>query len=256
MGGNDSTPLERELEYHEKLYSGFAQTHFARPAVRALRRNMVKRLLRVTGAGANSRVLSIGCGIGDTELLLAPHVAEVIGLDLSPKAVEQARSDAQRLGIANARFELSGPGWNSVPAGAFDVVMAIFLLHHLPDAELEALPSHAQEWLKPGGIFYSLDPSSRRLSGAIGRLLIPSLMKRYETPDERELSPEETAAIFERAGFKTRLDMYDFGSTPFAGLFPGWEAGYNVVRAIDDFMLCIGAVRRLGSNFEVIATRV
>ena len=29
--------LKRELDYHEKLYSGFAQRHFARPAVRALR---------------------------------------------------------------------------------------------------------------------------------------------------------------------------------------------------------------------------
>ena len=27
---------QRELEYHEQLYSGFAQAHFARPAVRAL----------------------------------------------------------------------------------------------------------------------------------------------------------------------------------------------------------------------------
>jgi len=26
---------QRELAYHEKLYSGFAQSHFARPAVRA-----------------------------------------------------------------------------------------------------------------------------------------------------------------------------------------------------------------------------
>ena len=37
--------LERELEYHEKLYSGFAQQHFARPAVRALRAHMVATLL-------------------------------------------------------------------------------------------------------------------------------------------------------------------------------------------------------------------
>src|SRR5215475_4204296 len=97
--------LERELAYHEKLYSGFAQQHFARPAVRALRAHMVKRILTLTGAGRNSRVLSLGCGIGDTELLLAPHVRELVGVDLSPSAVRQARQDAARGGIANARFE-------------------------------------------------------------------------------------------------------------------------------------------------------
>ena len=83
--------LERELEYHEKLYSGFAQTHFAKPAVRALRAHMVSRILDLTGAGKASRVLSLGCGIGDTELLLAPHVSEVVGLDLSPAAVRFRR---------------------------------------------------------------------------------------------------------------------------------------------------------------------
>src|SRR5271165_4445753 len=65
--------LARELAYHEKLYSGFAQAHFARPAVRALREHMVRRILQATGAGPRSRVLSLGCGIGDTELLQGAH---------------------------------------------------------------------------------------------------------------------------------------------------------------------------------------
>jgi hypothetical protein len=50
--------LEAELEYHEKLYSGFAQKHFAKPAVRALREHMVARICRLTSAGASSRVLA------------------------------------------------------------------------------------------------------------------------------------------------------------------------------------------------------
>src|ERR1044072_3416729 len=105
----DSSPanqvLERELAYHEKLYSGFAQVHFARPAVRALRAHMVRRILKATGAGPQSQVLSLGCGIGDTELILAPSVGSVTGVDLSPSAVRQAKADAERLGIGNARFE-------------------------------------------------------------------------------------------------------------------------------------------------------
>src|SRR5580692_11965921 len=78
--------LQRELAYHEKLYSGFAQRHFARPAVRLLRCHLVARILHLTGAGKDSRVLSLGCGIGDTELLLAPYVKEIVGVDLSPAA--------------------------------------------------------------------------------------------------------------------------------------------------------------------------
>lgn len=240
--------LKRELEYHEKLYSGFAQSHFARPAVRALRRHMVSRILALTGAGPRSRVLSLGCGIGDTELLLAPHVAEVIGVDLSPTAVRQAREDAARLGVSNAHFQQG-----STAEGRFDVAIAIFFLHHLPDEALAGLPGALRELLAPGGVFYSLDPSRRRASGAIGRLLIPGLMKRYQSPDERELEPELTAALFRRAGLDARVEMYDFASSPLAGLFPGWRAGYQVARAMDSGILRVPLLRQFGSNFEVIA---
>lgn len=240
--------LQRELAYHEKLYSGFAQKHFARPAVRALRRHMVRRILQLTGAGPQSRVLSLGCGIGDTELLLAPHVGEVVGVDLSPTAVRQARADAARLGIANARFE-QGTG----SEGRYDAVIAVFFLHHLPDGELAGLPARLRRILAPGGVFYSLDPSARRLSGMVGRLLIPGLMKHYQTPDERELHPEATGELFRGAGFQVSVKTYDFGSSPLAGLFPGWSTGYRAARALDDLLLRGKPFRQLGSNFEIVA---
>jgi SAM-dependent methyltransferase len=239
---------QRELEYHEKLYSGFAQSHFARPAVRALRRHMVQRIRHVTGAGSGSRVLSLGCGIGDTELLLAPHVAELTGVDLSPAAIRQARADAGALAIRNARFE-EGTTFE----GRYDIVIAIFFLHHLPGDELAALPHRLKDILTPGGVFYSLDPSRHRLSGAIGRLLIPNLMKKYQTADERELEPVRTAELFRRAGLDARVEIYDFGSSPLAGLFPGWAAGYRMARAMDDRLLRVPLLRRRGSNFELIA---
>jgi SAM-dependent methyltransferase len=240
--------LRRELEYHEKLYSGFAQSHFARPAVRALRAHMTERILWMTGAGPKSRVLSLGCGIGDTELLLAPKVGHVVGVDLAPAAVRQARADAARLGIDNAYFEQG-----TTAEGRYNAVIAIFFLHHLSDAALAEVPERIRELLAPGGVFYSLDPSRRRLSGKVGRLLIPGLMKRYQSPDERELDPEETAALFAHAGFDARAGIYDFGSSPLAGLFPAWAAGYRMARRIDDALLSVPALRRMGSNFEIRA---
>jgi len=242
--------LERELAYHEKLYSGFAQAHFARPAVRALRRHMAARILQSTGAGPRSRLLSLGCGIGDTELLLAPQVAEVVGVDLSPAAVRQAREDAARVGVMNARFV---DGSVDSVSGHFDAVVAIFFLHHLSDAALADLPRQVRQLLAPGGVFYSLDPSRRRLSGAVGRVLFPRLMKRYQTPDERELDPDSTAALFRAAGFDAQLDMYDFGSSPLAGLAPGWRLGYDIARRADDWLLRFGPLQRRGSNFEIVA---
>ena len=78
-------------------------------------------------------------------------------------------------------------------------------------------------------------------------------MKRYQTEDERELEAEATAALFQAAGWQTRIAMYDFGSSPLAGLFPGWGAGYRMARKLDDRILQLPALARRGSNFEIIA---
>ncbi len=253
MPDSENDILTRELAYHEKLYSGFAQSHFARPAVRALRAHMVQRILHLTGANKTARVLSIGCGIGDTELLLAPHVAELTGVDLSPAAVRQANADAQRLGISNARFI---EGTAEAAHGPFDAVIAIFLLHHLSDQALTQFARHVASILAPGGVFYSLDPSRHRASGAVGRLLIPSLMKKYQTDDERELDPEATRLLFGKEWARVRTDTYDFGSSPMAGLFPGWRGSYQLSRKIDDALLRFSFFRRYGSNFEIIANKL
>ena len=251
MPDQNDQVLQRELQYHEQLYSGFAQVHFARPAVRALRQHMVERILRVTGVGPTSRVLSMGCGIGDTELLLAPHVGEVVGVDLSPAAIRQAQEDAKRLGLSNAHF-VNGT-MADVGSQSFDAAIAIFFLHHLSDSALAAFPVEIGAVIQGGGAFYSLDPSDQRLSGKVGRVLFPRLMKSYQTEDERELNSESTARLFVRSWKEVRSATYDFGSSPLAGLLPGWRTGYRLARRLDDLLLVVPMLRRYGSNFEVIA---
>jgi SAM-dependent methyltransferase len=254
-----STPAERELVYYEDLYSGFAQRHFAKPAVAAFRRYLAARILTVCkercGATASWRVLSLGCGIGDTELLIAPHVGEIVGIDLSPNAIRQARQDAGRAGIRNARFLASdwreGVGGN----GRFDLVLGVFFFHHLTDNELAAAPYELTAALTSGGAVYALEPSARRLAGLVGKLIIPHLMKRYQTADERQLLAEDTAARFRRSGYQTTMYWFDFASTPLAGLLPSWESGYRLWRLLDHALIRMPLVNRWSANFELLAIR-
>jgi hypothetical protein len=67
------------------------------------------------------------------------------------------------------------------------------------------------------------------------------------------LSPAETAALFERNGFESRYGYYDFVSTPLAGLFPSWRLGYRGTRMFDELLIRTPGLRRVSSNFEVIA---
>lgn len=246
---------QRELAHHEELYSGVAQAHFAKPAVRAFRRHLVRRLLRRTRLARHARVLSLGCGIGDTELLLAPSVGRVVGVDLSPAATRQAREDAARAGIGNAEFLEGELEALNFADASFEAVLAIFFLHHLPDEQLRQAAERIRRWLAPGGVLYSLDPSRRRLSGAVGRLLVPSLMKKYQAPGERELAPEALRDLLADHGFEVETRMYDFLSTPLAGLLPGAGRLYRLARLADEALVRAPLVARWGSNFELLARR-
>lgn len=251
-----SAVLERERAYHERLYAGKAQQRFAQAAVRAFREHLCGHILRVTRLGRGARVLSVGCGIGDTEIALAPRVAAVTGVDLSPSGIREAIAAAGRAGAANAHFlEGTLESLNLAPH-SFDLVIAIFFLHHLPDAALAAFPRQAARLLAPAGCFYSLDPSRLRLSGAVGSLLIPWIMKQHQSPDERALDAAGVARLFAAAGFECRAAYYDFVSTPLAGLFPAWRAGYRAARRLDDALVRAPLVRRFSSNFEVLTRNV
>jgi SAM-dependent methyltransferase len=185
---------------------------------------------------------------------MAGRVGQLVGLDFSPAGIRQARADAKEAGLSNVEF-IEGTLEEEVVSHGFDVVFAVFFLHHLPENGLADAPLRIKQLLKPGGRFYSLDPSRYRLSGAVGSLLIPALMKKYQSPGEAELAPGRALQLFEGAGLECRLDYYDFGSTPLAGLFPSWAAGYKAARVLDDVIVRVPLLRQLSSNFEILARK-
>lgn len=77
-------------------------------------------------------VLDIGCGTGTLSVLLAELGYEVLGVDLSPRMLEQAALKAARHRVA-VRFELGDAARPEVD-GSFDVVLSRHVLWALPDA--------------------------------------------------------------------------------------------------------------------------
>ena len=74
--------------------------------------------------------LDFGCGVGRLTRALAGRFTTVLGVDVSPRMVEQAR----RLNThtANASFETA----EEPPPGPFDLVVANLVLQHLPTKAL------------------------------------------------------------------------------------------------------------------------
>jgi SAM-dependent methyltransferase len=98
------------------------------------------------------RVLDVGCGAGSITLGLAEAVApgEMVGVDLQPSQVEQARALGAVRGVRNVRFEVADVYRLPFPDGSFDAVFAHAVLMHLREP-VRALVE-VRRVLRPGGI--------------------------------------------------------------------------------------------------------
>jgi ubiquinone/menaquinone biosynthesis C-methylase UbiE len=90
---------------------------------------------RITNAalknGTSARVLDIGCGPGILTTALSPLVDEVVGLDLTPEMIKQARKRTEDLSLSNVIFKVGRAEQLPFPDSHFDVVVTRLMLHHL-----------------------------------------------------------------------------------------------------------------------------
>ena len=92
--------------------------------------------------------LDVGCTIGVFTRALAGRCDRVLGLDVSPTAVEAAVarcSDLPHVAIAAMQVPQQ---W---PPGSFDLIVLSEILYYLPDGDLAALAERVAASLVPGG---------------------------------------------------------------------------------------------------------
>ncbi len=104
----------------------------------------------------NIRILDAGCGTGaGSEYLICLNPqAEVVGIDLSEKALEIAQERCRRSGVIRDRVEfhqLNLEAAEQLP-GEFDLINSVGVLHHLPDP-IKGIQALAKK-LAPGGLFH------------------------------------------------------------------------------------------------------
>ena len=101
-----------------------------------------------------SKVLDVGCGTGEHTILLTRLGYDVLGIDFSPHAVEQARANAASKGV-DARFEVadatnlgSDPGYQTIVDSA--------LFHIFDDADRARYVRSLHAAVVPGGLVHVL----------------------------------------------------------------------------------------------------
>jgi ubiquinone/menaquinone biosynthesis C-methylase UbiE len=98
-----------------------------------------------------SRVLDLGCGLGDDTFQIAERVGaggRVTGVDVSASMIEEARRRAETRGLP-VDFEVGDSQALRFDSGTFDGVRAERMLMHVPDAERAI--AEMSRVLAPGG---------------------------------------------------------------------------------------------------------
>jgi SAM-dependent methyltransferase len=101
----------------------------------------------------SGRLLDAGCGTGENTLLAASKGADVLGVDISPRAVQRARDKATERGVA-ARFEVAD-ALNLGPLGlTFDTVIDSGVFQVFDDEDRARYVASLASVLEPGGCLY------------------------------------------------------------------------------------------------------
>jgi SAM-dependent methyltransferase len=93
----------------------------------------VQRFLAAVAPRGDERALDVACGPGLLAKAFAPHVREIVGVDLTPAMVEKAAAIARDSGLANESFEVANALRLPFEENAFDLVVTRLALHHMPD---------------------------------------------------------------------------------------------------------------------------
>lgn len=156
------------------------------------------------------RMLDVATGTGHTAFAFAPYVAEIVGIDLTPRMLAEAEKLAAQQGVSNVRFveadihELPFDD-ETFDDEQFDLVTCRRAAHHFSDIE-EALAEMVR-MLKPGGMLLIDDRSVPEDD------FVDSIMNRldwlHDESHVREYRPSEWRAMLTAAGCQVlALELY------------------------------------------------
>jgi SAM-dependent methyltransferase len=97
------------------------------------------------------RALDFGCGVGRLVTALSAQAASVVGVDVSPAMLQEARKNCAARGLQNVEF-VEGDEDLSRVEGQFDLITSYIVFQHIPVARGEVLFRKLIDRLQEGGV--------------------------------------------------------------------------------------------------------
>lgn len=122
---------------------------------------IAQRLMSRFGAIQGLRTIELGSGRGDLSALLAQAGAKVTLLDISDKALVQARIRFERLGLPAEYVEADFHSAGAESPSAFDVALSSGVIEHFEGDERTAAVKAHLDLVRPGGVAIISVPNAR-----------------------------------------------------------------------------------------------
>jgi SAM-dependent methyltransferase len=97
------------------------------------------------------RVLDFGCGVGRLLVPFAGVAQEVVGLDVSPSMLQEAKRNCEERGATNVKLLPSDDALSSLSSG-FDLIHSFIVFQHIPIERGLLIFSQLLQHLNPGGV--------------------------------------------------------------------------------------------------------
>jgi len=148
------------------------------------------------------RVLDVGCGGGILADAMARKGADVLGIDLSTKALKVAQLHALEAQTEGVEYrEISAEALAAELPASFDVVTCMEMLEHVPDPSL--VVKACATLVKPGGhVFFSTINRNAKafLFAIVGAEYVLNLLPRGTHEYAKLIKPSELAGHCRSAG--------------------------------------------------------
>ena len=159
--------------------------------INPLRLDWIETLTSLSG----QRVLDVGCGGGILADAMARKGADVLGIDLSSKALKVAQLHALEAQTEGVQYqEISAESLAEEQPGSFDVITCMEMLEHVPDPA--SIVKACATLVKPGGhVFFSTINRNAKafLFAIVGAEYVLRLLPRGTHEYAKLIKPSELA---------------------------------------------------------------
>jgi SAM-dependent methyltransferase len=154
-------------------------------------------------------ILEVGCGAGIEPTPTFARMGRLTGIDISRAQIDRARKALPGADLIHGDVTTA-----TFPAGSFDAIVALYMLTHVPAADLPALLVRVATWLRPDGLLLATFGSGPSNEAVVGDWLgAPMFFSELDGETNERLVREAGLGVIE-----SQLEvMHEPGSEPGQG---------------------------------------